>query len=132
MTDRFLMGNGTDMIKTHGLSHLSLDVADPEVSLQFYEALFGVREYFRDANCIQVLGPGDHDVLAFVKSDRPNTPGGISHFGFRLTKPDDIDTAIETAKAVGANIIRSGEFGPGLPFLFIQDPDGYEIEIWFE
>lgn len=54
------------MIKTHGLTHLSLDVADPELSLQFYASLFGVREYFRDANSIQVLGPGEHDVLAFV------------------------------------------------------------------
>jgi catechol 2,3-dioxygenase-like lactoylglutathione lyase family enzyme len=122
----------TDMIKTYGLSHLSLDVADPEVSLQFYALLFGVREYFRDANCIQVLGPGEHDVLAFVKSSCPNPSGGISHFGFRLIEPEDIDSAIETAKLAGAKILRSGEFGPGLPYLFIQDPDGYEIEIWFE
>jgi catechol 2,3-dioxygenase-like lactoylglutathione lyase family enzyme len=46
------------MISTHGLTHLALAVRDPDRSLRFYAAVFGVREYFRDANTIQVLGPG--------------------------------------------------------------------------
>ncbi|HEX7516709.1 MAG TPA: hypothetical protein VF345_05420 [Chthoniobacterales bacterium] len=25
-----------------------------------------------------------------------------------------------------------GEFCPGEPYLFFTDPDGYEVEIWFE
>jgi extradiol dioxygenase family protein len=66
------------MIKTHGLSHVALSVADPDRSLAFYGSVFGVREYFRNDSTVQVLGPGPHDVLAF------------------------------------------------------DDPDGYEIEIWFE
>jgi catechol 2,3-dioxygenase-like lactoylglutathione lyase family enzyme len=122
----------TAIIKTHGLSHLSPDVAAPEASLQFYASLFVVREYFRDASYIHVLGPGEHDVLAFMKSDRARTPRGISHFGLRLTNPEDFAIAIETAKEAGAKIVRTGEVGPGLPFSFIHDPDGYEIEIWFE
>ena len=55
------------MIKTHGLTHISLSVRDPEVSLAFYSRLFGVREYYRDQNSIQVLGPGPHDVIAFER-----------------------------------------------------------------
>ena len=120
------------MIKTHGLSHINLEVSDPDTSLHFYETLFGVKEYFRDETSIQVLGPGDKDVLAFVKSDRAGESGGISHFGFRLKSADQIDDAIEQAKSYGATIIRTGEFSPGYPFLYIEDPDGYEIEIWYE
>jgi len=41
------------MIKTHGVCHLYLEVADPDVSLRFYETVFGVREYYRDQK-----GPG--------------------------------------------------------------------------
>ena len=37
------------MVATHGLTHLALSVRDPEV--------FGVREYFRDSDTIQVIGP---------------------------------------------------------------------------
>ncbi len=55
------------MIKTHGLTHINLAVRDPDRSLRFYEQVFGVREYYRDQNSIQVQGPGSQDVIAFEK-----------------------------------------------------------------
>lgn len=121
------------MVRTHGLTHLSLTVRDPERSLNFYTTVFGVREYFRDGHQIQVQGPGSHDVIAFEKGEEAaGTRGGISHFGFRLIDPDDIDAAVEEAVKAGGRLLRRGEFGPGLPFAYVADPDGYEIEIWFE
>ena len=44
----------------------------------------------------------------------------------------DIGEAVRQAKAFGAKILRQGEFGSDLPFVYIEDPDGYTIEIWFE
>ena len=121
------------MIKTHGLSHVALSVIDPERSLAFYRSVFGVREYFRNESTIQVLGPGQYDVLAFEKSpDGAGVPGGIIHFGFRLTRPEDIDAAVAAVEGAGGIVTSRGEFAPGLPFAFVRDPDGYEIEIWFE
>lgn len=119
-------------IPTHGLTHLSLAVADPERSLAFYARLFGVREVYRDEGQIQVAGPGDHDVIAFDRSDAAGRRGGVDHFGFRLKDPADVELAVAEARAAGAKIVRRGEFGPGLPFVYIEDPDGYTIEIWFE
>ena len=26
----------------------------------------------------------------------------------------------------------SGEFCPGEPYVFFTDPDGYEVEVWYE
>lgn len=76
------------MVKTYGLTHISLSVRDPERSLRFYRDVFGVREYYRDENSIQALGPGEHDVLAFDQSRRGvGKRGGLDHFGFRLTDP---------------------------------------------
>ena len=121
------------MIRTHGLTHLALSVADPDRSLQFYGSVFGVREYFRDAGTIQVQGPGPHDVIAFER--RPGdagAPGGIIHFGFRLLRPEDIDAAVAAVECAGGSVTSRGEFGPGLPYAFVRDPDGYDIEIWFE
>ena len=120
------------MIKTHGLTHVAFLVSDPEVSLNFYATLFGVKEYFRDSTSIQVLGPGAYDVIVFEKTSSPQIRGSIDHIGFRLTDPNDIDKAVEDAKAVGAEILDRGEFGPGLPFVNILDPDGNRIEIWYE
>jgi len=121
------------MIATHGLTHLALSVKDPDRSLRFYASVFGVREYFRDGNTIQVMGPGPHDVIAFER--RPadaGVPGGIIHFGFRLTRPEDIGAAVDAVEKAGGTLSSRGEFGPGLPFAFVRDPDGYEIEIWYE
>lgn len=120
------------MIKTHGLNHISLSVKNPEASLAFYTALLGVQEYFRDENSIQALGPGKHDVLVFERRPDHGLRGGVHHFGFRLTSPDDIDLAIAEAKSAGGRVLRHGEHCPGEPFVYVADPDGYEIEIWYE
>jgi catechol 2,3-dioxygenase-like lactoylglutathione lyase family enzyme len=121
------------MVKTHGLTHINLAVRDPERSLRFYNEVFGVREYYRDDDSIQVQGPGPHDVIAFERD--PKAAGGVrglSHFGFRLTDPADIDKAVHEVERAGGRLLRRGEFGPGFPFAYVSDPDGYEIEIWFE
>src|SRR5882757_7859343 len=98
------------MIVTHGLSHIALSVKDPDRSLRFYAAVFGVREYFRDDSTIQVLGPGPHDVIAFEK--RPadaGAPGGIIHFGFRLVRASDIDAAVTAVEEAGGTVVSRGE-----------------------
>jgi catechol 2,3-dioxygenase-like lactoylglutathione lyase family enzyme len=121
------------MVRTLGLTHLSLAVRDPDRALAFYAGAFGVREYFRDDTQVQVLGPGPHDVLAFVRdADNAGRVAGIQHFGFRLERADDIDAAIASVLAAGGTLLRRGEFAPGLPFAYVADPDGYEIELWFE
>ena len=121
------------MVKTHGLTHISLAVTDPERSLAFYSALLGVCEYYRDDDQIQVQGPGPYDVIVFDRTkSMAGKVGGINHFGFRLTQPADIDVAVSEAKRAGGTILRQGEFAPGFPFVYVADPDGYEIEIWFE
>ena len=120
-------------IRTLGLSHLNLAVRDPQRSLDFYAQAFGVREYFRDAQQIQVLGPGPHDVIALQRDPvNAGKAGGIGHFGFRLESAGDIDAAVQAVLAAGGTLRRRGEFAPGLPFAYVADPDGYEIELWFE
>ena len=121
------------MIRTHGLSHIALAVADPERSARFYRDAFGAEEYYRDANEIQVKGPGAFDVLAFSRDPgQAGRRGGVAHFGFRLIRPEDIDDAVAAVLAAGGSLLRRGEFKPGFPFAFVADPDGYELEIWFE
>jgi len=121
------------MVETHGLTHISLAVADPQRALDFYVRVFGVKEYYRDEGQIQVQGPGRFDVLAFEKNEqKAGARAGIDHFGFRLKNAADIDQAVDEVLNAGGKLLRRGEFAPGLPFAYVEDPDGYEIEIWFE
>jgi len=69
-----------------------------------------------------------------LKSKRKKTVSSKNgfHFGFRLPKPTDLNPIIKKIKEAGGKIKETGEFVPGEPYVFFYDPDGYEIEIWFE
>jgi catechol 2,3-dioxygenase-like lactoylglutathione lyase family enzyme len=121
------------MIETYGLTHVALAVRDVKRSLRFYRKVFGMVAVYRSDDFIQAQTPGSRDVLVFEKSvARAGKRGGIAHFGFRLVDPADIDKAARAVEAAGGKILRSGEFVPGETYLFVEDPDGYEVEIWFE
>src|SRR2546422_3320304 len=103
-------------VKTHGLTHINLAVQDPERAVRFYRQVFGVKEYYRDAMSIQVLGPGPHDVLAFEKAKRkPGSTGGIGHFGFRLVKAEDLDAAVRAVRRAGGAPRAGGGVAPRAP-----------------
>jgi catechol 2,3-dioxygenase-like lactoylglutathione lyase family enzyme len=120
------------VVKTYGLTHIALSVRDPERSLEFYKRVFGAVAVYRQADFIQAQTPGSRDVLVFERGKRTGTSGGIAHFGFRLTKPSDLPRALEAIKAAGGKIRSHGEFCPGEPYVFFSDPDGYDVEIWYE
>lgn len=63
---------------------------------------------------------------------RAGKRGGIVHFGFRLKRPADIANATAAIRAAGGTIKDQGEFAPGEPYVFFKDPDGCEVEIWYE
>ena len=121
------------MIKTLGLTHIALPVKDVKRSSAFYQRVFGVKEMYCDPNFIQVQTPGTKDIIVFEKQKK-KTSGAKKgfHFGFRLPKPTDLKPIIKKIKQAGGKIKETGEFVPGEPYVFFYDPDGYEIEIWFE
>jgi catechol 2,3-dioxygenase-like lactoylglutathione lyase family enzyme len=121
------------MVRTRGLSHIALTVNDVERAFRFYERVFGMVAVYREPGLIQAQTPGTWDVLVLEeRKTRLWGSGGIVHLGFRLMDPADIEGAIEAVLAAGGKLLRRGEFSPGLPFAYVADPDGYEIEIWFE
>jgi catechol 2,3-dioxygenase-like lactoylglutathione lyase family enzyme len=121
------------MIKTLGLTHIALPVKDVKRASVFYKKVFGMREMYKDPEFIQVQTPGCKDIIVFIKKTSSSVKANPGfHFGFRLPKPLAIQPIIKTIKDAGGRIKESGEFIPGEPYVFFYDPDGYEIEIWFE
>jgi hypothetical protein len=43
-----------------------------------------------------------------------------------------MDAAIKTVERAGGTVLRRGEFSAGYPYAYVADPDGYEVEIWYE
>ncbi|MEX6688074.1 VOC family protein [Danxiaibacter flavus] len=121
------------MISTYGLTHIALKVKDIARSLSFYQQVFGVRVMYQKADFAQVQTPGSKDIIVFEQSEfvQPNG-GSIIHFGFRLVDPKDIEQLEDEVSTAGGTIKEKGEFVSGEPFAFVSDPDGYEIEVWFE
>ena len=121
------------MIKTFGLTHIALPVKNVKRSSAFYQKIFGVKKMYCYADFIQVQTPGSKDIIVFEKQKK-KTSGAKKgfHFGFRLPKQTDLKPIIKKIKQAGGKIKETGEFVPGEPYVFFYDPDGYEIEIWFE
>jgi catechol 2,3-dioxygenase-like lactoylglutathione lyase family enzyme len=121
------------MIKTYGLTHVAVAVRDVRRAAAFYRSVFGAVEVYSQDGFVQLQTPGARDVLVFEeKPTLAGKGGGVAHFGFRLQDPGDIDAAATAVTEAGGVVRAQGEFVPGEPYLFATDPDGYEIEIWFE
>jgi len=120
------------MIKTFGLTHIALKVKDVERSSNFYNQVFGVREMYHTEDFVQVQTPGSHDIIVFEQKQEDKGKAGIVHFGFRLVNCEDLEEVINTAEKAGGKVKERGEFSPGEPYVFLYDPDGNEVEIWYE
>jgi len=121
------------MIKTCGLTHIHLMVKDVHLSLDFYQKVFGMQVRFWAGDTLVFLNtPGSNDVIALhqAETDQPTgSGGGILHFGFQLEDKADLESAIGEVVAAGGALKKRGEFMPGVPFAYVADPDGYEIEL---
>lgn len=122
------------MIGTRGLTHIHLMVRDLERALAFYKRVLGLDERFREGPHMVFLNtPGSQDLITLNEDprevDRAGANGGVDHFGFRLDEGVDLDVAVREVEAAGGTVVKRGEHAPGVPFLYIRDPDGYLIEL---
>src|SRR4030095_11099857 len=122
------------MIKTYGLTHIALAVRDLKRTLPFYKEIFGAVPMYQEETWAQVQTPGTHDIIVFEEkpSIAGKKSGGIQHFGFRLVDQVSINEIKYKLQRLKAEILDAGEFVPGEPYIFFLDPDGYEIEVWYE
>jgi catechol 2,3-dioxygenase-like lactoylglutathione lyase family enzyme len=119
---------------TYGLTHIAVKVNDLQRTKDFYCKVFDMEVMYDEKTFIQLKTRGCHDILVFEKKESGNigNAGGIIHYGFRLRDPGHIHIMAQRIRNAGGNIKDQGEFVPGSPYIFFHDPDGYEVEVWFE
>jgi lactoylglutathione lyase len=116
--------------------HIALSVADLDVSAEFYEAVFGLKEISNRTRIEGIrwfsLGEGKELHLISVMND-PVKLNKAVHFALKTA---DFDNFLATLQAMDLEFTNfPGTVGEvsvrpdGVRQLYLQDPDGYWIEI---
>ena len=118
------------MISTNGLNHLALPVKDPERSARFYADLFNMEITSSSPEMAFLKTVGSTDMIALNRSKVKVLSGRESmHFGF-MVDPEQFDAALRTIEEKSVRkVSEPSRRGIGR-YIFIEDPDGYTIEIF--
>ena len=132
------MSETTSPIRVKSLDHVTLVVKDLEASKQFYCGILGMDDVPRpafsfsgkwfQAGATQIHLIEEHAESGPAGEIRRGEPSSRNHHHAFLV--DDVLSAFETAKARNATVISEPKSRPdGAVQLFLQDPDGYVVEL---
>lgn len=122
------------MIETQGLTHIHLAVRDLARAAAFYRDVFGMEVLpVGEEGMVFMRTPGAADTLTLRQASPEEAAGqkggGVDHFGFRLKDRNDLDAAVDAVIAAGGRLVERGEHAPGAGFAYVEDPEGYVIEL---
>ncbi len=106
------------------LNHLHLGVDDVEASAAFYER-FGFRKDVWHGGALFLVNDDGFE-LAVGKHGRADLPDWF-HIGFKLPAAD----AVRALQTQFDSVITSGD-DPGFVFFRVADPNGYQVEVYWE
>lgn len=113
------------------LNHLHLHVTDLERARVFYERWFGFEEHAQYEEVLFLRDAGALD-LALAPDPSPQSFPAWFHFGFRLDSAQDVQALHDKMAESGVAIVEPYEFLDGLATFRCTDPDGYQIEVYWE
>ncbi len=126
------------MIRVTGIDHINFYVSDLDRSIEFYKKVFGfsvLEDHTKDEKePWAIMGAGGKAFLAMYQKDdfRPPEQGPVNHWGFVI---EDADRTLKALKENQVKILYADEPHGGIidwpksKSIYIQDPDGYEIEL---
>ncbi len=118
-------------IKTGGLCHVAIDVSDLERSTQFYMSMFDMEIVGRSDRIVHMRTSGGNDSFFLFQADSPVNSQGCgmkhAHFGFSIDDAN-FDRALDYIKRNNVKIHPNPHRTPGR-FVYIEDPDGYVIQL---
>ena len=117
-------------VVTKGLCHVAIRVNDLGRSIRFYTDLFNLTVAERGDEMAFLKTPGKDDSFALFKSDSPVSHGGdLHHFGF-FVDDENFKKALEQIREGSIRILGGpGRWSGGAQYVYIEDPDGYRVQI---
>jgi catechol 2,3-dioxygenase-like lactoylglutathione lyase family enzyme len=129
------------VVQTRGVHHITLNGADRQTSIDFWEGVLGMPFVFEQPNLDQpevnhlYFDPGDGRLITiFTEESRsrdrtpnPNGIGNLHHLAFIVSKPD-YDQAVRRLREAG--YASSGEVDRGfMDSIYFRDPLGQLMEL---
>jgi catechol 2,3-dioxygenase-like lactoylglutathione lyase family enzyme len=121
------------MIKTRGLRHLALRVADVACATRFYQQVFGMRLVWQPDAENAYLSSGC-DNLALHRGDSGDRAAqSLDHFGFVVPTIAELEAGYEWAHRNQMDIANPlRHHRDGSVSFYIRDPDGNLIQLLYE
>lgn len=124
-----------DIFKPTGLNHITLRVNNITEAEHFYTDLLGLEIERKMGQSMTVYRIGEDSIViveaetAYSKDSRDYR---VDHFGFTVENADQVDEIAKFMREHEVTIISGPANRKNGRFLFITDPDGNMIEIFWE
>ena len=126
-------------MKIQELGHVVLYVRDLQRSRHFYRDVLGFRELHAVEHAMAAYSSGrTHHELLLIQVGNDATPipagrrVGFYHMGLKVGESDDeLREALATIQAAGVKIVGASDHTV-THSLYIEDPDGNEIELYID
>ncbi len=119
----------------HGFTHIALQVADLDRSLDFYRRYADMTPVHRrtSSDGVRVAWVTDHTrpfIIVLLETRVSHSLGGWAHLGIGVDSRQEVDRRLASAVAEGLDTFGPHDSGPPAGYYAIViDPDGHNLEI---
>lgn len=119
-----------------GINHITIRVNNIDKAEHFYGQLMGFELVRKMGESMAVYKIGAEDTMVLVEAETGYDPSSrdyrVDHYGFYVNSPDEVDELAEYFRKNEVTILSGPANRKRGRFIFISDPDGNMIEIFFE
>ena len=110
-----------------GVRHIALKTTDLEATERFYIDVLGFEHMFPEEGMLFLQTPSGDDILNFIRTLGRFDPraGGLDHFGIHVLESDWSQLPAQLERAGVPIQGRRGKVA-----IFIEDPNGYTVELY--
>jgi len=119
-----------------GINHITIRVNKIERAEEFYGEVLGFELVRKMGQSMAVYKVGDEDTVVLVEAETSYDPSSrdyrVDHVGFFVDSPERVDELAAYFKEQEVSVLRGPANRKRGRFVFISDPDGNMIEIFYE